>query len=131
MEYREVQSSTVHTVGYDVGRQVLEVTFNSGATYQYTGVPKEVADEFLNAKSKGSYFAVNIRANYPCERLHLETCGKYLECLTPNCACWCHKMRKDVSNAESRKDTTPERENPPAPTRPASKKKAKKGRQAI
>ena len=94
MERFEVKSSTIHTIGFDAKAKILEVTFNSGATYQYTGVSKEVADAFLNAESKGSHFAIHIRPCFPFERLHGEGCGKYLECKVVNCECFCHKTKE-------------------------------------
>lgn len=100
MEHKKVESSTIRVIGYDAEQQLMEITFNSSATYRYTGVPKEVADAFLAADSKGSHFAIFIRANYPCERMHLESCGRYLDCHIPLCPCWCHRVRRDVTDAK-------------------------------
>jgi len=64
MEYRQVESSSVKVIGWDVASKTLEVTFTSGRTYRYDQVPSDVANGFLNAKSKGVYLAENIRDKY-------------------------------------------------------------------
>jgi len=97
MEHKPVKSSTIQSIGYDAKEKILEVLFNSGGLYQYSGVPKEVADAFLNSDSKGSYFAISIRASFPCTRLHAAVCQNDAACI-PDCPCWCHKQRKDVSH---------------------------------
>ena len=43
----------------------LSVTFHTGTTYVYQGVPKKLADEFLAAESLGSFFHRNIRTTFP------------------------------------------------------------------
>jgi hypothetical protein len=64
MEYRPIQSSSVLLIGYDVEIRALQVTFTSGRTYIYDQVPKNVADAFLNAKSKGQFVATELRDKY-------------------------------------------------------------------
>jgi hypothetical protein len=56
-------SSAIHSASY-VNNQ-LSVTFHTGSTYVYHGVPKKLADEFLAADSLGSFFHRNIRTAYP------------------------------------------------------------------
>lgn len=101
MDRKEVKSSTIQSIGYSAKDQILEVLFNSGGLYQYSGVSKEVADAFLNSDSKGSYFAISIRACFPCTRLHTAECLIGVvdrDCGAVGCKCWCHKQRKDVSH---------------------------------
>ncbi len=99
MERHQVKSSSIRTIGYDAERQLLEVTFTSDATYLYSGVSKQVADAFLQAKpSLGHHFQAFIRPCFPCERVHAEGCGKYLDCKIVNCECFCHG--KKVSDAK-------------------------------
>ena len=40
----------------------LEVEFNSGAVYQYQGVPQSENDALMSAGSKGTYFNANIKS---------------------------------------------------------------------
>ena len=64
MEYKAVTSSSVLQIGYDVESHTLEVLFASQRRYAYDNVPKEVADSFLNAKSKGLFVAESLRDKY-------------------------------------------------------------------
>ncbi len=99
MEHRQVKSSSIESIGFSDEEQLLEVKFTSGAVYRYSGVSKQVADAFLQAKpSLGHHFQAFIRPCFPCERVHAEGCGKYLECSVVNCECFCH--RKKVSDAK-------------------------------
>jgi hypothetical protein len=64
MTHTPVVSSMIRSVGYDPASQTLEITFPTGVTYRYAGVPPEVAEAFLAAESKGKYFHAAIRAVY-------------------------------------------------------------------
>jgi hypothetical protein len=60
-----VSSSSISSVGYDAGRETLEVEFHSGRVYQYYGVPSAVHQKLVRADSIGGYFNSRIRPNYP------------------------------------------------------------------
>ncbi len=64
MTLETVESDVIHAIGYDDETSVLEIIFNSGAIYQYRGVPRQVFDEFMCAESKGNYFQTNIRDEF-------------------------------------------------------------------
>lgn len=58
-----VQSSQIHSIGFDSETNTMHVRFagrgeqrGPGALYQYTGVSAEDFAVFLMAESKGSYF---------------------------------------------------------------------------
>ncbi len=55
----------IQTFGYDEAKETLMVIFNSGKTYQYSEVPKEVYEELLAADSKGSYLRECVIGCYP------------------------------------------------------------------
>jgi len=65
MELVTVESSMIHAVGYDAAAQELEVVFNSGKTYRYTGVPQTVYADLLAADSKGQYMRECVIGVYP------------------------------------------------------------------
>ncbi len=67
MQMIPVSSSNLAAVGYENG--ILHVRFNSGALYQYTGVPASIYQNLMNAASHGSYFAAHIRNVYPYRRI--------------------------------------------------------------
>lgn len=64
MKRKAVESSTMRSVGYETDDQVLEIEFDSGAVYQYSGVPANVYRRLLQAESKGRYFNDEIREIY-------------------------------------------------------------------
>ena len=58
-------SSVIRRFVYDEMEANLWVEFTTGRRYVYSGVPKEVADAFRGAFSKGVYFNTRIRDNFP------------------------------------------------------------------
>jgi lysyl-tRNA synthetase class 2 len=65
----EVQSKAISDISYDAERAKLFVRFNDGDRYVYVGVPGEVCRSFLDADSKGRFFAHEIRDRYPYNKL--------------------------------------------------------------
>jgi hypothetical protein len=59
-----VFSSCISSVDYDEESEDMTVYFVRGGVYVYSGVPKDVYEEFINAGSIGSYFYYNIRDVY-------------------------------------------------------------------
>ena len=69
-EMHYVDSSSIEAVGYDKENMELHVRFlESGATYVYRNVPREVFDELMTADSKGSHFNREIRNTYEFHKL--------------------------------------------------------------
>jgi hypothetical protein len=64
-----VDSEAISESRYDEERAKLFVTFQDGDRYVYVGVPGEVHRSFLDADSKGQYFAYEIRDKFPFNRL--------------------------------------------------------------
>jgi hypothetical protein len=69
MERVSVSSSNIRSIGYDSDSMTLEVEFNSGAVYQYQGVPQSESDALMSAGSKGTHFNANIKNRYPTVKL--------------------------------------------------------------
>ena len=59
-----LNSSAISFVRYDATSGELRITFSSGGTYTYFGVPPEVYDGLMNADSAGRYFHAVIRPRY-------------------------------------------------------------------
>jgi hypothetical protein len=57
-------STLIRAFAYDNAASTLEVTFVSGATYQYYDVPAEIAEAMRQAFAKGEYFNRHIRGKY-------------------------------------------------------------------
>ena len=64
-----VTSSNLSSVGYDSDLQVLEIEFNSGSVYQYSGVPTHIHSGLMSAPSHGSYFHEHIKDRFPFVRV--------------------------------------------------------------
>ena len=69
MKLRPVQSRMLIAAGYDRRLRILEVTFRTGGTYRYKGVPSSQYDGLMSADSKGKYMHRHILGRYPCERV--------------------------------------------------------------
>ena len=69
MERIPVTSTDIRAIGYDVDSQTLEIEFNTGAVYQYSGVPSGEHDGIMAADSKGKYFHANIKNKYSFVKL--------------------------------------------------------------
>lgn len=65
----QVESEAIREIDYDAERAKLFVTFNDGDLYVYVGVPGEVHRSFLDADSKGRFFAYEIRDQYPYNKV--------------------------------------------------------------
>lgn len=65
----QVDSEAISDIAYDADRAKLFVRFNDGDRYVYVGVPGEVHRSFVDAKSKGRFFAYEIRDRYPYNKI--------------------------------------------------------------
>lgn len=69
MDRTPVDSSTVADVGYDHATMTLEVGFLNGTVYQYFDVPETLAQEFMQAPSKGAFLNASIKNSYRYAKL--------------------------------------------------------------
>ena len=60
-----VDSSLLHSIGYDPQAETLYVNFLNGGLYSYANVPPEVFEEFQEAPSAGKFFLTKIKGQYP------------------------------------------------------------------
>ncbi len=61
---QKVDSTNLAHVAYIPALQLLQITFQNGAIYRYSKVPKKIYDGLIRANSKGSYFNQNIKQSY-------------------------------------------------------------------
>lgn len=59
-----VESSNLHSIGYDPATQKMNVKFKSGGHYEYSDVPPEAHAAFMAAPSKGKHFIGTITGKY-------------------------------------------------------------------
>ena len=62
-------SSNIHSAGYDPTTQTLRISFKSGGTYDYADVSEEQAKSFLESKSPGRHFHLNIRGEFNSQKV--------------------------------------------------------------
>lgn len=72
---RRVASSAIVDVSYEPRRKRLLVTFVTGRSYAYEGVPKSVYEAFRKAPSKGSFFNKAIRDAYRFDEIETRLAG--------------------------------------------------------
>ena len=61
-----VQSSALVNVSYDDAGHTLSAKFRqTGRTYIYRDVPRDLYDELIHADSIGAYFNAHIRDHFP------------------------------------------------------------------
>lgn len=63
------ESAVISDIRYENERQKLFVRFEGGGEYVYVGVPGEVHRSFVEAESRGRFFADQIRDRFPYNRL--------------------------------------------------------------
>lgn len=64
MDLTPVTSSNVAAVGHDPKTATLRVRFNNGRTYDYAGVPANVAAQMMAAESVGKFLNSVIKPAY-------------------------------------------------------------------
>ena len=65
----QLESSWLDRAGYDAESRTLTIRMkNSSDVYEFQGVPEEVYRKFLDAESKGAFFATEIQNEYPTIR---------------------------------------------------------------
>ena len=64
MQLIKVISSNITHIGYSIDKKILRIVFNSGGTYTYTNISKEIYKELLSSKSVGKYFHQHIKGKY-------------------------------------------------------------------
>lgn len=64
-----VQSSAIRAVNYDAPSRTLFVVFIDGDRYAYMDAPPELYAAFLEAESKGRFFAEHVRDQFSYHQL--------------------------------------------------------------
>lgn len=69
MNMTAVSSSNIEAVGYSPIDKLLQVEFKNGTTYQYEGVPANIAQGLVDASSVGQFFNANVKDSYGYTKL--------------------------------------------------------------
>ena len=59
-----LRSSNLDSYEYNEEQETLTITFKSGQSYEYDGVPKAVVERLASAASPGKFFYAAIRDSY-------------------------------------------------------------------
>lgn len=68
MERQKITSTGIRSVGYERGRQLLEIEYAGGGVYDYYGVPASIYHGLMNAPSRGRYVNQHIKPRFPYRR---------------------------------------------------------------
>jgi hypothetical protein len=63
------RSSNLVEVSYDAETQQMDITFQDGRAWRYSGVPQAIFLGIQNAASAGSYFYRQVRGRFPEEEI--------------------------------------------------------------
>lgn len=69
MQRTPVRSSNIRSVGYDGARGLLEIEFQDGHVYQYSGLTESTFSALMRSWSKGTYFHDFIKQHYGYRRV--------------------------------------------------------------
>ena len=64
-----LNSTSLRTAGYHEQLAVLEIEFNDGSVYRYSGVPIPTDLALLGAESPGRFFNSHIRKHFGCTQI--------------------------------------------------------------
>lgn len=69
INWNSVVSSNIQSVRYDPNEQILQIRFRDSGVYEFTSVPQNVYNAFVNSASKGKFFHANIRGTYTSQKV--------------------------------------------------------------
>ena len=64
-----VKSRILKSVGYDDTTKILEIEFQSGLVYQYSGVPPKVYADLMRSSEIGKYFSDKVRTQFQTKQV--------------------------------------------------------------
>jgi hypothetical protein len=64
VERLSVKSRILRSAGYDDQKRILEIEFQNGLVYRYSGVPPKVYAGLIHSGETGKYFSENIRPKF-------------------------------------------------------------------
>lgn len=69
MQRKNVSSSDIASIGYDLASTTLEIQFKSGGIYQYFNVGENIYMALMAASSHGKYFSNYIKDSYSFRKM--------------------------------------------------------------
>ncbi|MDD1680694.1 MAG: KTSC domain-containing protein [Methanoregula sp.] len=65
VERLSVKSRILRSVGYNESIKILEIEFQNGLVYQFSGVPPKVYADLMHSGEPGKYFSEKVRPKFP------------------------------------------------------------------
>jgi hypothetical protein len=69
VERLPVKSRILRSIGYDDSTKILEIEFQNGLVYQYTGVPPKVYADLMHSGEIGKYFSEKVRPKFQSKQV--------------------------------------------------------------
>ena len=69
VERLSVKSRILRSVGYDDSTKILEIEFQNGLVYQYSGVPPKVYADLMHADEIGKYYSEKVRPRFQTKQV--------------------------------------------------------------
>jgi hypothetical protein len=69
VERQPVKSRILRSVAYDDSTKILEIEFQTGLVYRYSGVPPKVYADLMHSEEIGKYFSEKIRPKFPAKKV--------------------------------------------------------------
>lgn len=63
-EVAEVDSTAISEISYNRASSIMMITFQSGASYDYFGIPESQFEDLVGASSIGATFVREVRNDY-------------------------------------------------------------------
>ena len=69
VERLSVKSRILRSVGYDDSTKMLEIEFQTGLVYRYSGVPPKVYADLMHSDEIGKYFSEKVRPRFQTKQV--------------------------------------------------------------
>ncbi|WP_321507701.1 KTSC domain-containing protein [uncultured Methanoregula sp.] len=69
VERKPVKSRILRSVGYDESTKILEIEFQTGLVYQYSGVPLKVHADLMHSGEIAKYFSEKVRPKFQTKQV--------------------------------------------------------------
>jgi len=69
LKRQPVKSRILRSVGYDESSKILEIEFQTGLVYEYSGVPSKVYKDLMSSDAMGKYFSEKVRNRFRTKQM--------------------------------------------------------------
>jgi hypothetical protein len=69
LDRQPVKSRILRSLAYDESTKTLEIEFQNGLVYQYTGVPPKIYADLMHSGEIGKYFSEKVRPKFQSKQV--------------------------------------------------------------